>query len=167
MQKDKQMRLYVDKQIYVDLYGVIGVDPDVDKSGYCRLGGDMKIEETGCFDMYDICLKIRTEQANAKALDKTLVVVVEAGWMNHTNFHVKARDNAWKAAKIGNHVGANHEVGRQIIKFCKRIGVDVIEYVPKRSKMDAREFREVSGTTMRTNQEVRDAYRAALSVIDF
>lgn len=147
----------MDKQIYVDLYGVIGVDPDVDKSGYCRLGGDMKIEETGCFDMYDICLKIRTEQANAKALDKTLVVVVEAGWQNQTNFHV--------GAKIGNHVVANHEVGRQIIKFCKRIGVDVIEYIPNRHKMNAQDFKEISGTNLRTNQEVRDAYRAALALI--
>lgn len=149
------------------LYGIIGIDPDVDKSGYCRLGGDFGIVETGCFDMYDICQKIEAEKDNANACEKRLIVVVEAGWMNHTNFHVKARDNAWKAAKIGNHVGANHEVGRQIIKFCKRIGVDVIEYVPKRSKMDAREFVDVSGTTLRTNQEVRDAYRAALSVIDF
>ena len=74
-------------------------------------------------------------------------------------------DNALKSAKIGGYVGANHEVGRQIIKFCKRIGVDVMEYIPKRHKMNAQDFKEISGTNLRTNQEVRDAYRAALALI--
>jgi len=137
----------------------IGIDPDVDKSGFCILNDKMQIEKLTTLDLVDLFSELTALQNNCA---NSIIVFVEAGWNNKTNFHVKGIDNALKSAKIGGYVGANHEIGKQIIKFCKKTGIDVKEITPKSHKMDSADFKERTGYKGRTNQEMRDAYRIIL-----
>ena len=138
---------------------IIGIDPDVDKSGVCIVNEMLQIERLTTMDLVDLFALIEGMR------DCDIRVIVEAGWKNKTNFHVGAMDNAWKSAKIGSHVGANHEIGRQIIKFCEKVGIECHAIKPKGHKMSALDFKRISGWTKRTNQEMRDAYKIILEAI--
>ncbi len=138
---------------------IIGIDPDVDKSGVCIVNEMLQIELLTTMDLVDLFALIEGMR------DYDIRVIVEAGWMNKTNFHVGAMDNAWKSAKIGSHVGANHEIGRQIIKFCEKVGIECHAITPRGHKMNALDFKKRSGWTKRTNQEMRDAYKIILEAI--
>lgn len=138
---------------------IIGIDPDVDKSGVCIVNEMLQIERLTTMDLVDLFALIEGMR------DYDIRVIVEAGWMNKTNFHVGAMDNAWKSAKIGSHVGANHEIGRQIIKFCEKAGIECHAITPRGHKMNALDFKNRSGWTKRTNQEMRDAYKIILEAI--
>ena len=138
---------------------IIGIDPDVDKSGVCIVNEMLQIERLTTMDLVDLFALIEGMR------DCDIRVIVEAGWMNKTNFHVRGMDSVWKSAKIGSHVGANHEIGRQIIKFCEKVGVEYHAIKPKGHKMNALDFKKRSGWTKRTNQEMRDAYKIILEAI--
>ena len=138
---------------------IIGIDPDVDKSGVCIVNEMLQIERLTTMDLVDLFALIEGMR------DCDIRVIVEAGWKNKTNFHVGAMDNAWKSAKIGSHVGANHEIGRQIIKFCEKVGIECHAIKPKGHKMSALDFKRISGWTKRTNQEMRDAYKIILEAV--
>jgi len=138
---------------------IIGIDPDVDKSGVCIVNEMLQIERLTTMDLVDLFVLIEGMR------DCDIRVIVEAGWKNKTNFHVGAMDNAWKSAKIGSHVGANHEIGRQIIKFCEKVGIECHAIKPKGHKMSALDFKRISGWTKRTNQEMRDAYKIILEAM--
>ena len=139
---------------------IIGIDPDVDKSGVCIVNEMLQIERLTTMDLVDLFVLIESMSDC-----RDIKVIVEAGWMNKTNFHVSGMDSVWKSAKIGSHVGANHEIGRQIIKFCEKVGVEYHAIKPKGHKMNALDFKKRSGWTKRTNQEMRDAYKIILEAI--
>lgn len=139
---------------------IIGIDPDVDKSGVCIVNNMLQIERLTTMDLVDLFVLIESMSDC-----RDIKVIVEAGWKNKTNFHVGAMDNAWKSAKIGSHVGANHEIGRQIIKFCEKVGIECHAIKPKGHKMSALDFKRISGWTKRTNQEMRDAYKIILEAM--
>ena len=143
----------------MDSQKIIGIDPDVDKSGVCIVNEMLQIERLTTMDLVDLFVLIEGMR------DYDIRVIVEAGWMNKTNFHVRAMDNAWKSAKIGSHVGANHEIGRQIIKFCEKVGIECHAITPRGHKMNALDFKKRSGWTKRTNQEMRDAYKIILEAM--
>ena len=139
---------------------IIGIDPDVDKSGVCIVNNMLQIERLTTMDLVDLFVLIESMSDC-----RDIKVIVEAGWKNKTNFHVGAMDNAWKSAKIGSHVGANHEIGRQIIKFCEKVGIECHAITPRGHKMNAIDFKNRSGWTKRTNQEMRDAYKIILEAM--
>ena len=144
----------------MDSQRIIGIDPDVDKSGVCIVNNMLQIKRLTTMDLVDLFVLIESMSDC-----RDIKVIVEAGWKNKTNFHVGAMDNAWKSAKIGSHVGANHEIGRQIIKFCEKVGIECHAIKPKGHKMSALDFKRISGWTKRTNQEMRDAYKIILEAV--
>ena len=141
----------------------IGIDPDVDKSGYCELikhpFGKWKINRLECLDFFDITDAIADCSIRHSELIYDITVCIEAGWLNKSIHHVM-KSNA-HAAKIGTHVGSNHQVGKLFESFCKKNDIAYKLYKPTTSKWDAELFKKVTGYTQRTNQEQRDAVRAA------
>lgn len=139
----------------------IGLDPDVDKSGYCELVkqpfGKWEIVMLECFDFFDVIRQIK--ECVELNPDAKITVCIEAGWLNKGIHHAMKGNN--HAAKIGQHVGSNHQVGRLFEGFCKKHDIDYVLYKPTTSKWDASMFKKVTGYTRRNNQEERDAVRAA------
>ena len=138
----------------------IGIDPDVELSGFAVLNYATRKLELASLSFTGILaafMRIKAEGADA-------VVVVEAGWMNKGNWHLKFHDNRGVAAAKGYQVGRNHEAGKKIIEAAQFFGYEVVEQKPlkkiwkgKDRKISAEEFAQLTGYTKRSNQDSRDA----------
>jgi len=128
----------------------MGIDPDCDKSGVAFYDTDLKrIYSLHNWDLVSLLHWLESYSCTR--------VYVSAGWLNRSNFHHARGMTLAKVAQIGERVGANHEVGRQIVKACKHYGIEVVEVRPTMAKLDAAAFKRLTGWQGRTNQEQRDA----------
>jgi len=126
----------------------IGIDPDVDKSGYAVL--DSKTKE---LDLYNYSFWEIIEDLKSYLIPIT--VIIEAGWLHKkSNWH--GQKNVYTAAKIGKNVGANHQVGKLLHEYCILKGFKCILVKPK-GKIPHKEFKAITGYKKRTNQDQRDA----------
>ena len=154
---------------------IIAIDPDIDKSGLAVLAPKEKqivlydLTLPQMVDFFRECKKIY------EAENVSYVVVVEASYLIQANWHLQWDDTKNKAAAKGKQVGRNHEIGRQIVEFCKHLGLPYEEKRPlkkcwagKDGKITADELNQLlEGTgfqpiTTKTNQEKRDAALLAL-----
>lgn len=126
---------------------IIGIDPDVDKSGFAKLeaGG---IEYT-TLSFFDLTEWLRKQAENIKC------VYLEAGWLNKSIHHF-AKNKAI-AGNIGTKVGANHTIGKLLHEYMLRINVKCVLVRPTKSKLNAEQFKKLTKIETRTNQETRDA----------
>lgn len=144
---------------------MIGIDPDVDKSGVAFL-----MVESRILEVYNLTFAFLLDylQEIGDVLmreGKCFVVVVEAGWLNKAHWHVGKGGSAARSAAIGNHTGRNHEVGRKIVEMCRHYGIEVVEQPPLRKmwkgrdgKITHEELQYFTGIMRKTtNQEARDA----------
>ena len=140
---------------------VIGIDPDVEKSGLALLDVNKKninVLTLTFPELLEFLNDIRINISNT-------VVYVEAGWHIKTNWHINAKDNRRTASAKGNAAGRNHEVGRKICEMARHYGLEVVEAHPLRKiwkgpdgKITQDEIEYfIPGFPKRTNQEVRDA----------
>jgi hypothetical protein len=143
---------------------IIAIDPDVAKSGVAFLDPtDRKLEITALTfpQLIDYLLfaKKKSEEHN-----DPFMVIVEAGWLNHSNWHTNKHDNVRTASMKGAAVGRNHEIGRKIIEICEYHKIDVLPVRPLRKiwkgtngKITQDELEQITGITGKTNQDGRDA----------
>lgn len=144
---------------------IVAIDPDCDKSGVAFLEVASKRLNVNSMTfplLLDFFIETRRM---CQESGKTVVVYVEAGWMNASNWHVGKRDNRRVASAKGNSVGRNHETSRKIAEMCRHYGLSVEEVKPlkkcwnsKEGKITHDEIAQfVPGLPKRTNQEERDA----------
>ncbi len=130
----------------------IGIDPDIEKSGYCEIrNGKIRILDN--LDLFDLvtCLS---------AWEEDHLVCIEAGWLNKkTNFHFAK--NKGVSDKISMAVGQNHAVGKLIEQYCVKHEIPYKLVAPTGAKWDAKLFKQITGWEGKSNQENRDAARAA------
>ena len=144
---------------------IIGIDPDVDKSGVAFLDVSNKsftMVSNESFPM--LLIYVQETFKRTTALGKSLLVIVEAGWMAQGNWHLSFKETKQRAASKGYDVGRNHETGRKIVECLKCYGVEVLEHYPLRKcwkgkdgKITHDELAYFTGITGRTNQDARDA----------
>jgi len=154
---------------------IIGIDPDVDKSGVAELHTPTgRLEATTLYfpDLMDYLQHIK---ANFSDKGEKVLVIVEAGWMNATNWHTGRVRSIAAAAKTGQNTGRNHEVARKIAEMSRHYGLETQEVKPLRKcwkgadgKITHEELcslMQANGIPVmltRTNQEIRDAVLLAL-----
>lgn len=130
---------------------LIGIDPDVDKSGFARIeGNQLKLDNLSFFDLYE-------ELKSYQEIVVKPVVYVECGYLNKSNFHKKAGMSAALNAKIGERTGANFETAKKIVEMCEYLKIPYVKIKPKASKITNNYFKKITGINTRTNQEQRDA----------
>ena len=104
---------------------VIGIDPDIDKSGVCCLNTSTRKVEVSTIDFPHLLEYLADFQNKAD-----VVVVVEAGWKNSiTNYH---GGYGGVAQKIALNVGRNQQVGHDIVEMCRYWDIPVVEKAPLR-----------------------------------
>ena len=145
---------------------IIGIDPDVDKSGVTELHVPTSRLNmaTLTFPQLMDYLRYMQEEYGCKE-DERMVVVVEAGWMNATNWHTQRGQSAAAAAKTGQNTGRNHEVARKIAEMARHYGMTVDEVKPLRKCWRGRDGKItheelshiVGGLDKHLNQEARDS----------
>ncbi len=125
----------------------IGIDPDAHLSGVAWYeDGVLQLNNLSFFDLFDHLQK-------AMGLTE---VVIEAGWLNKSNWHAKKGQSISVVAEIGERTGANHETGRKICEMCDYLGLKYKLVRPTRSKLNSVQFCALTGIK-RSNQEQRDA----------
>ena len=142
----------------------MAIDPDVDKSGVAylkRATRQLEVSNLTFPQLLDYLQHVKQVRDNE---GESVIIVVEAGWLISSNWHLKSKDNKKIASAKGNSTGRNHEVGRKIVEMCKHYGLDVHEQYPlKKSwkgnegKITHEELSSITGLMGRTNQEARDA----------
>ena len=143
---------------------IIAIDPDVTKSGVAFLHLPSRELHCEALAFPDLIDDLHAIKQATDALGEPLVVIVEAGWLNRSNWHTKARENARTAAAKGRDAGRNHEVGRKIIEMARHMGIETVEQHPLQKcwqgadrKITAPELAAITGYTRRTSQDMRDA----------
>lgn len=149
---------------------IVGIDPDVDKSGvaiYQEGLGFIKISSmpfAGIVSAFEYI-------ASCSNSDDYLVVV-EAAWLNKSNWHLSSSDTKRSACAKGVSVGRNMQVGMCLVEVARYLGLNVVEQKPlikrwrgKDGKITHEELCYLLPTIQktRTNQEERDACLLALA----
>lgn len=135
---------------------LIGIDPDVTKSGVAaKLQSGISLYTLTFFQLFDF-LKAHKEQITN--------VRIEASWLIKHNWNKKATGTAAINANIGNAAGRNHETGRKIVEMCQYMSIPHQEVMPlkkmwkaKDGKISHEELARIITLPKRTNQEQRDA----------
>lgn len=143
---------------------IVAIDPDVDKNGVATLNPQTRLLETAQMAFPALLDYLQQTAKVCYESRKSLIVIVEAGWLNRSNWHTDSTQSYRVAAKIGSHTGANGEVGKKIVEMCRHYGIEVVEQKPLRKCWTGSEgkithaelaaFTQIKG---RTNQEERDA----------
>lgn len=154
---------------------IIAIDPDVDKSGVATMDVKGRAVECRALNLPELVDYLLQCKGRSAASNQSYVVVVEAGWLAETNWHIKRGDRAQKIASIGAKVGRNHEIGHQIVLFCEHYHLPCEEKRPlvkcwngPGRKITQEEMSrllmgsQVSAPKGRQNQEMRDAVLLAL-----
>jgi len=109
---------------------IIGIDPDVDKSGVAALNCGTKSVKVGRKRFPDLIDSLRGVRDDAKKNNIPVLVVVEASWLISHNWHTSHSRSVAAIAKTGYNVGRNHQVGMLIVECCKAMGLEVKEQMP-------------------------------------
>lgn len=130
----------------------IGIDPDVDKSGFAFTDGKMTtLQNLMFFQLFETLIDYQ------KRYKDLITVYIECGFLNKGNWHKTTGGNSVNA-QIGQRTGANHETAKKIVEMCEYLGINHEKVKPTRSKVNAELFKQVTKIGLRTNQEQRDAY---------
>lgn len=130
---------------------LIGIDPDVTKSGFAKKEGkEIILKNLDFFQLFD-------ELSFYKEREVKPTVYIECGFLNKGNWHKTNGSNSVNA-KIGQRTGANHETAKKIVEMCIYLNIPFVEVKPTRAKVDAKFFQQITGIKTRTNQEQRDSY---------
>jgi hypothetical protein len=147
-----------------DVY--IGIDPDAEKSGVGVVKRATREVDVKQLAFASLVAYIRLQQHRAEVQGKTIMVIVEGGWLIHGNWHIPFRCSTAKAAAIGRSVGMNHQTGLLLVEILKAEGIPVQVQRPLRKmwqgadgKITSAELAEITGKEKlpRCNQEGRDA----------
>lgn len=143
---------------------IIGIDPDVKKSGVAQLRVAGREVELFCLSFPELIEYLQRMADFQRSTGMKAVVVVEASWKISTNWHTKRGDNTRVSARKGNDAGRCHEVGRKIVECAAYFGLETIEQLPLKKiwkgndgKITAEEMRAFIPFKGRCNQEERDA----------
>lgn len=145
-----------------DVY--IGIDPDSVKSGVAYVERATRVCETTALAFHDVLDYLNFVKRKSEENGQSVAVVVEAGWLNESNWHLSPRDTKPMAAAKGKALGRCEQTGRLIAEMVETIGFECVLRKPLRKcwrgkdrKITHEELASFTGVMGRTNQEGRDA----------
>ena len=148
----------------------IAIDPDVDKNGvaiFNNIDNQLELHSFTFGELIDYLLILSNKDV--------CQIIIEGGWLNHSNWHLSYRDSKRVACAKGNSTGRSHEVGRKIAELCEHWNINHRVIKPLRKcwkgkdgKITHDEIKSVlNGMNIkcpsRTNQEERDATLIAIT----
>lgn len=150
------------------------IDPDSDKSGWAVVTVSSREVKSRSFLFPDvvellhtvrIALRMAKEDEELKRITHKPFIIIEGGWLNESNWHVRDRNmTPARAAAIGRSVGMNHQTGILIAQMCEQYNLpyEVVKPLPKHwkgkdGKITQGELEYFTGYTKRTSQDERDA----------
>lgn len=154
---------------------IIAIDPDIDGSGVAVFYMSTKLFQAGNMILPKLVDFLKDKKGWCEGEGFSFIVVIEASYLISANWHLSWDDSKKRAAAKGRQVGRNHEIGRQIVEFCKYLDIPYEEKLPlkkcwagKDGKITHEELMllmegmELPAWTGKTNPEMRDAMLLAL-----
>lgn len=152
------------QQTTPDTHVIIGIDPDVEKSGVAMVEKETRRLECAALTFpqtLDYLHWLSQQQDKVESVR----VIIEAGWLNKSNWHLHNKAvTKYKAAAIGVSQGRNEEISHLLGQMCDHYHLDYLFIKPLRKcwsgkdrKITAEELQAITGLMGRTNQEQRDA----------
>lgn len=129
---------------------IIGIDPDIEKSGVVVKMVDKYVgQKLRFFELFDYLSSLQTH---------IKIIYIESGWQNaKSNYHNRPGQTNNVGERIAKNVGANHETGRKIVEMCDYLKIPYKLQKPTKSKVVNREyFKRLTGITT-CSQEIIDA----------
>ena len=155
---------------------IVSIDPDVKRSGVAELHVETRMLNVTTLDFPALMDYLQYMKREFADKGERICVVVEAGWMNASNWHTSQVKSIAAAAKTGQNTGRNHEVARKIAEMSRHYGLTTEEVKPlkkcwrgtggKITQEELEYFLEkkgINGFPKRSNQDIRDS--ALLCVI--
>lgn len=143
---------------------IISVDPDIDKSGAACLDVNTREMRLFAYTFTELMMLCNDVMVDCVRGGKRLKIIVEAGWVNSSNWHLMPYFSKNMCCEIGRRTGENHGTGKIIVSYLKDLGYNVEEVRPLRKcwkgkdgKITAEEFKEITGYDKRCNSDMRDA----------
>lgn len=128
----------------------IGIDPDVDKSGFAVWDKEEKTLEVSKKTFWEMIEGFQSRSVPFR-------VIIEAGWLiNKSNWHGNSGQSKRAGERIAKNVGSNHQVGKLIEQYCIKNDIPYSLVKPK-GKVSAEYFKKVTGHSKGFNQDMRDA----------
>jgi len=142
---------------------IIGIDPDVTKSGiaiYDKIAKNLELKSLSFFNLLDY---LRDNSADIE------LVKIEGGWLNKkSNFRFTKSKGIGE--NIAKKVGSNHETGKKIVEMCEYLNIKYSIVKPLRKiwkgaegKITDEELRlqlsrlKITLARKTTNQDIRDS----------
>lgn len=144
----------------------VGIDPDIERNGVALLNLETKQLTVRQLPFAETVKYIRgLHQRHAVEENHGFKVIIEAGWMNHGNWHLQKWDGRQAAAAKGVSQGRNEQTSRLLGEMMDffNIPYEFKRPLPKcwaghDRKITTQELEEVTGQKLgRMNQEGRDA----------
>jgi hypothetical protein len=163
-QNEKQQK-NTKKDTKMDGY-YIGIDPDCEKSGVALLDLETRKLTIQQLPFAEAVEQIRSwHQQLMEEQNHGFKVIIEAGWMNHGNWHLQRWDGRQAAAAKGVSQGRNEQTSRLLGEMMEFYGIpyEFKRPLPKcwsghDRKITKEELEQVTGQNLgRLNQEGRDA----------
>jgi len=152
---------------------IIAIDPDIERDGVATLLPISKSISVSAHTFGKTINYLQAQSIKALSEGKSLIVVIEAGWLNKGNFHLRASDSRAVIAAKGVAQGRNHQRGIDISEFCEANHIPYRLQPPLRKcwkghdrKITQEEIERFmgklrttnkNGCTAMPNQEMRDA----------
>lgn len=135
---------------------LIGIDPDTEKSGFAfKLENTFYLKNLSFFDLLSELIKISKFYPKE---DYKIEVFIECGFLNSGSRHSVKGGSIALNSKIGERIGANHEVCKKICEMCEFLSLNFHQIRPTKTKVKHDFFKKLTGTKNQTNQEQRDAF---------
>lgn len=142
----------------------VGIDPDAVKSGVAVVERETRICDAQSLPFHSLLNYLVSVKEQADSQGKRMVVIVEAGWLNESNWHIVAKDSKPMAAAKGKSLGRCEQTGRLILEMAESMGMECVARKPLRKcwkgkdrKITHEEIHAITNIACRTNQEARDA----------
>lgn len=153
---------------------VIGIDPDVEKSGFALLDCETREFKTVTALSFPDMVDKFAELGAALTEGKEITLVLEDSDLS-TNWHVNPRDNKATAAAKGRSIGMCHATARHLKECAEAYGLEVVLQKPLRKMWKGRDGKItheeadyfMRGLPKQTNQESRDAALLAWAYADY
>ena len=144
---------------------IIAVDPDIDRNGVAVLSRKTKRVNVFSLRFAETIERLQKLHDAANERNERIVILIEGGWLNPSNWHFRYTDSKAKCAAMGRHVGMNHECGILLTEMCGHYNLPyrIIKPLEKRwqgrdGKITQDEITQfIPDLPKRMNQDERDA----------
>lgn len=110
----RKMIIHWDDKTDTSIKTVIGIDPDVEKNGVATLCLDnRRTMDITTHTFPELLEYLNVTRDMCRAEQKTVMVVIEAGWLNKSNWHLNGKDGKITHEELASFTGVKERTNQE------------------------------------------------------